>query len=163
MAFDWRVAAWGQLGAALDFLDDAIVACPEELWGDNTQPTIAWYTVYHTLFWVDLYLSGSAEGFAPPEPYTLSELDPDGMMPPREYSKEEMREYLRYCRANAEAKIPALTPEEADRPYQFGWGPMPYGELIAYVMRHVQEHAAQVHLLIGQHSKHDPRWVPRAR
>ena len=30
-----------------------------------------WYVVYHALFWLDLYLSGAVEGFAPPAPFTL--------------------------------------------------------------------------------------------
>src|SRR5689334_15387440 len=50
---------WLQFGAAIDALSDAINACPDELWGDNTRHMIFWYTAYHTLFWFDLYLGGS--------------------------------------------------------------------------------------------------------
>jgi uncharacterized damage-inducible protein DinB len=32
----------------------------------------------------------------------------------------------------------------------FPWGDVPYGELLIYVMRHVVEHAAQLHMFLGQ-------------
>jgi hypothetical protein len=33
---------------------------------------------------------------------------------------------------------------------RFSWGELPFGELLLYTMRHVQEHAAQLHLFLGQ-------------
>jgi hypothetical protein len=30
---------------------------------------------------------------------------------------------------------------------------VPYGELMLYTMRHVQEHAAQLHLFLGQQAQ----------
>jgi hypothetical protein len=33
----WESAIWRQFGAAIDMLDDAIVACPVELWGDQSE------------------------------------------------------------------------------------------------------------------------------
>ena len=65
-----------------------MAACPDELWrvrlwDDAELPGAAefWYIAYHTLFWLDLYLSGAVEGFAPPAPFTLDELDPAGCCP----------------------------------------------------------------------------------
>jgi len=82
----WRAIIWRQFGAAIDMLENALRACPDELWsarlwGEHSErPELGefWYVVYHTLFWLDLYLSGSVEGFAPPPPFTLDELDQPG-------------------------------------------------------------------------------------
>ncbi len=106
----WKAALWRQLGAAIDMLDNAIVACPEEIWGDRSRRPEFWYLVYHTLFFLDLYLHGSEEGFVPPEPFTLDELDPAGILPERVYTQDEMRAYLR--------ALPRKVPEDdrgADR------------------------------------------------
>ena len=72
MDANWRTSLWQQFGAAIDMLDNAVAACPDELWrvrlwDDAELPESAefWYIVYHTLFWLDLYLSGAVEGFAP--------------------------------------------------------------------------------------------------
>jgi len=49
--------------------------------GRSTRQPEVWYLAFHTLFWLDLYLSGPAEGFAPPAPFTRVELDPAGILP----------------------------------------------------------------------------------
>ncbi len=58
-----------------------------------TSPEL-WYLVFHTLFYLDFYLSEAEAGFVPPAPYTLDELDPAGIMPERAYSKDEMRKSI---------------------------------------------------------------------
>ena len=62
----WKTSIWQQFGAAIDMLDNTLLACPEELWGDRAQGQEFWYVTYHCLFWLDLYLTGKVEGFAPP-------------------------------------------------------------------------------------------------
>jgi hypothetical protein len=144
-------------------LDNALLACPDELWGDRLQPMEFWYIAYHSLFWLDLYLSGAVEGFAPPAPFGLEELDPAGMLPPRPYTKHELRTYLLQCRQKCQTAIEALTDEQARRRCKFRWGEPSFVELLLYNMRHVQEHAAQLSLLIGQAGHAAPRCVTKAR
>ena len=77
---------WRQFGATIDMLGDALRDCPDELWEkrlweDQRDQWVAagfstfWYLGYHTLFWLDLYLTGAEEGFAPPEPFDLVEME----------------------------------------------------------------------------------------
>ena len=47
-----------------------------------------------TLFFLDLQLCGSAETFAPPPPFDLLELDPEGLLPERPYTKQAFGIYL---------------------------------------------------------------------
>lgn len=152
-------------------LEHAVRACPDELWRSrlwehpDEPPEAAqfWYLVYHTLFWLDLYLSGSKEGFSPPEPYTLDELDPAGLYPSRPYSRTELIAYLEHGRAKCRNVIAALTDEQADRPCAFSWGQLPFIELLLYNMRHVQEHAAQLNLFLGQKTMYESEWVAKAK
>jgi hypothetical protein len=159
----WRESIWRQFGAAIDMLDDAIVACPEELWGDRSQDQQFWYVAYHCLFWLDLYLTGQVEGFAPPAPFTLDELDPAGVLPERVYSPDELRTYLRHCRTKCKAIIDALTDEKVQRLCPFGPNGVPFGDMLLYNMRHVQEHASQLNLILGQTYGSAPGWVTSAR
>jgi len=154
---------WGQFGAAIDTLENAIEACPEPLWGDRTRQPEYWYTAYHTLFWLDLYLGGDARGFAPPAPFDLAELDPAGVLPPRVYSKKELLGYLHHCRAKGRATIAALTADSARRPCEFGPAKGSFLESLLYNMRHVQHHSAQLNLLLRQTSDLPSRWVSRAK
>jgi hypothetical protein len=72
---EWRELLWGQLGGAIDMLENAILACPDEVWRAGEPARALWYLTYHTLFFLDLYTFGTLDGFAPPAPFTLDELD----------------------------------------------------------------------------------------
>jgi DinB family protein len=174
----WRTILWKQFGAAIDMLDNALVACPDSLWREAVwpDPTVPseraefWYVAYHALFWLDLYLFGSEEGFAPPAPFTLVEQDSaTGPLPNRPFTRDELRAYLASVREKCRSTIETLTDERARQPVNFGW--MREGEVVSYVelqlysMRHTQEHAAQLSLVLGQHSVPDDQidWVARAQ
>ncbi|HEY4720627.1 MAG TPA: DinB family protein, partial [Anaerolineae bacterium] len=118
----WRTIIWQQFGAAIDMLENAMHACPDDLWSDRSQRLEFWYVVYHTLFWLDLYLSGAVEGFAPPVPFTLDELDPAGLLPERPYTKAELQAYLDHDRQKCRSTLAALTDEQAQRLCEFSWG-----------------------------------------
>lgn len=151
---------WRQFGVTIDSLGDALNKCPDEsweerLWEDEADQWVAqgfsafWYLCYHTLFWLDLYLTGAEEGFLPPEPFDLVEME-DNEVLPRTYTREELQGYLETCRRRTQETIANLTVEGAYRTCRFPWGEVPYGELLLYTMRHVQEHAAQLHMFLGQ-------------
>ena len=185
----WRAIIWQQFGAAIDMLDNALVACPDELWrsrlwrdgSQESEFSEFWYVGYHALFWLDLYLSGSEEGFAPPAPFSLEslrgvdrppqltigspgvELDPAGLLAERPYTKDELRAYLEHGRKKCRATIETLTEEKARQRCAFSWGEVTFLELLLYNMRHVQEHAAQLSLALGQKSVSAPDWVTKAK
>jgi DinB family protein len=167
----WRTVVWLQFGAAINMLENALRACPDELWeerlwddGSTVGSSAFWYLAYHTLFWLDLYLSGSADGFVPPAPFTLDELDPAGLLPSRVYSRAELDLYLAHTRQKCRATIESLTDEQAQRVCLVGGRQreMPFAELLLYTMRYVQEHAAQLSLFIGQRAGSAFPWVYEA-
>ena len=163
----WREIIWRQFGAAIDDLDNTIDACPDELWyarlwehaSEKPEFSQFWYIAYHALFWLDLYLTGAEEGFVPPAPFELIEQDDNGPIPERPYSKDELRAYLAECRGRCRATIEAMSDEAAQRRCSFGWGEVSFAELLLYTMRHVQGHAAQLNLLLGQKSVTVRSWV----
>ncbi|MBC7909815.1 MAG: DinB family protein [Pyrinomonadaceae bacterium] len=159
----WKTILWQQFGAAIEMLENALRACPEKLWGDRSQQPEYWYVVYHTLFFLDLYLSGSVEGFAPPSPYNLDEMDPAGILPERVYTKDELQNYLEHGRRKCRATIEALTDEKCQQRCVFMWGEMSFAELLLDNMRHVQHHAAQLNLILRQQTDSAPGWVAKTK
>lgn len=165
MKTTWKTIVWQQFGAAIDMLNNALVACPDEQWqdtvwhdpSDDPKYTEFWYIIYHTLYWTDRYLSGSPEGFAPPVPFVA------GSLPENPYSKKDLHAYLKQCRQKCEETFEALTNEKANQICQFPWGEdVSFAELQLYSMRHVQEHAAQLSLHLGQNADSGLDWVARA-
>ena len=159
---NWKKIIWQQLGASIDSLENAIKACPEKVWGDKTGFHEFWYITYHTLFFLDYYMSENERGFAPPEPFTLSELDPAGLLPERVYTKDELLKYLEYDRQKSRNIVEALTEETAHQPCGFKKD-LTVAELCLYTMRHVQHHSAQLNLLLRQQTDFAPKWVSKVK
>lgn len=157
----WSAFLWPQFGAAIDMLENAIQACPEPLWKDRDRPPEFWYLAYHTLFWLDLYLSPSLQGFAPPPPFTLAELDPQGQLTDRPYAKDELLRYLRHGREKCRDVIHSLTDAAAGGPSGFAWLQCTVAELHLYNLRHVQHGAAQLNLRLRDAGATVPAWVAR--
>jgi hypothetical protein len=160
----WAQVIWRQFGAALDMLENAIVACPDSLWDDGSKPPeLFWYSAYHCLFYVDHYLSEREEGYAPPPPFGLSEFDASGAMPERTYSKAELLAFLAHGRAKGRDRLARLTPEDATRRCAWKHRELTVAELHLYNLRHVQHHAAQLNLLLRQRLGVAMPWVSKAR
>jgi hypothetical protein len=164
MDIDYRTIVWKQYGAALDMLADAVRLCPDNLWtaalwqdAEDVRYGQFWFVAYHAVFWSDLYLTGSSEGFAPPPPFVR------GRLPDQPYTKEQVLAYLGDCRRRCQATLAALTDERAQQRCVFAWMEPSFLELQLYAMRHVQEHAAQLSLLLGQHYVPGLDWVAGAR
>lgn len=162
-----------QFGAAIDMLENAIDACPEDVWSDpSKRPEWArhdvvgfWYLVYHTLFFLDFDLTDRPEEeFSPPSPFTRAELDPAGVLPERPYSKDELRAYLEHDRRKFREVIAALDEKDAFERKARTRPDLSVAELFLYSMRHVQHHTAQLNLILRQRTDSaPPGWVSRAR
>jgi DinB superfamily len=159
----WKTMVWQQFGAAIDMLENALHACPDPLWSERSRQPEFWYLAYHTLFFLDLYLSDSVEGFAPPAPFGLEELDPAGVLPERPYTKAELQAYLDHGRSKCRVTLDGLSAEKAGRRCGFSWLDISVAELFLYNMRHVQHHAAQLNLILRQQTDSAPGWVRKAR
>ena len=164
MKIDWRESLWNQFGAAIDMLEDAINLCPDHLWSvvlwkdpDDERYGQFWFVVYHTLFWLDLFMTGSKEGFKPPAPFIR------GALPEQPYTKDQIKSYLWNCRAKCQTLIAGLTDERAQQRCVFEWMEPNFLELQLYSMRHVSEHAAQLSLVLGQHGVTGFDWIASAR
>ena len=179
----WSAALWQQFGAALDMFDNALLACPASLWRerlwsdppDHSQPSGGefWFVAYHTLYWLDLYLSSVADspsGAKPPSPFPAPALDAEDDPPEQPYTKDDLRAYLAYSKQKCHRTVDTLTSERARDAYEFPWEkgqgrPISYLELLLYAMRHTQEHAAQLSLFLGAHGipDEDLDWIMRAK
>ncbi len=166
-----KTSLWQQFGASIDYLAETIRACPDSLWQASLWQTYDkspvfsqfWYVSYHTIFWLDLYLTGAEEGYLPPAPFTLIEQDEDGPLPERVYGKDELLSFLADSRERCKAMIDSLTDEMAQRHCVFGWGELTFLELIPYNMRHVHGHAAQLNMLLGQNGIPTPDYPTRIK
>ena len=157
MENSFKTELWKQYGAALDMLENALEKCPDSLWDDENK---FWYNAYHCLFFTDYDFSTDPDNFHPPEPYTMSEMDPSGLMPDRTYTKDELISYLHFCRE----KFRELIVHDID---QMSWnnGRRNYSmtEHLLHSMRHVQHHTGQLNMMLGKIDHDLPKWVSQTK
>jgi hypothetical protein len=84
-------------------------------------------------------------------------------MPETPYTKDQLLGYLAQSRRKCQSTIEALTDEQAYRLCTFPWMELSFLELQLYGMRHIQEHAAHLSLLLGQHDVSGMDWIAAAR
>ncbi len=150
-----KTEIWSQYGAALDMLENALDKCPDTLWDDENK---FWYNAYHCIFFTDYDLSTDPGNFHPPEPYTMSEMDPSGVMPERTYTKDELISYVHFCRE----KCRNLIKQDI---FNMRWnnGRRNYSmtEHLMHSMRHVQHHTGQLNMMLGKIDHSLPKWVSK--
>jgi uncharacterized damage-inducible protein DinB len=157
----WKFAIGRQFHAAIDMLGNAISACPDSVWAASGDRPF-WYVAFHVVFFLDMYLSAEDESrFQPPPPFGRGELEDRVVLPERVYTKDELRDYLRYCREKLDGVMAAMKQDWATGPCPFPYRNMCNGELLLYNMRHVQHHAAQLNLLLRQTTHSAPDWVSK--
>jgi uncharacterized damage-inducible protein DinB len=140
----FRQVLIGQFEAALCMLHDCIDQCPPEQW-DATIGSLTFRQVsYHTLFFVDLYLSAGEDAFALRELHQRGG-DERNPYPSAGVSKAETLAYLGICREKMKATLAAETRESLESPCGFSWRKdISRGELHFYNLRHVQHHTGQL-------------------
>jgi hypothetical protein len=178
----WLTSISRKYDGVLDQMERAIRMCPDELWeaslwpverhhphvwplrraGDKSPgdeeaqaqllPVVSafWNIAYHAIFHVDFYLSrGVRKGFKPPPPFR--EADHWGhVVPVRTYTSDELLSYIEYDRERVRSVVGGLTDERVESIVpRFG---VTFGEFLLRTLLHTQEHAAQLHLFLGQHS-----------
>lgn len=154
-----RPVLWQQFGAAIDMLENAIVACPDQVWASEDWQFDFWYNAFHTIFWLDFYSAGSRESFKPTEPFGVTDLDPSGLLPERVFTRAELLTYLELAKQKCKQRIRQLEPT---RIFKVGSQDFTHLELLLYNLRHVQHHVGQLDQLLRQRTDDAPRWVTRA-
>lgn len=148
----------GQFEAALCMLGECIGKCPPEHWegaiANNTFRQVA----YHTLFFVDLYLSRDEGAF---ELCDLPQRGGDERSPTAVsagLSKDETLDYLAFCREKAKQAFAAETVESLQGESGFSWLPFSRGELHLSNLRHVQHHTGQLSAYLRKIVDDGERW-----
>ena len=150
---------WQQFGAAIQMLENAIVACPDDVWATEDWQFDFWYIAFHTIFYLDFNASDSEQSFIPTEPFGVTELDPSGALPERVFTPTELLAYLELAKTKWQQRIANLEPE---RTVAFNGREFTQLELLIHSLRHVQHHVGQLNQLLRQRTDDAPRWVARA-
>lgn len=153
-----------QYGAAMTMLENTIVNCDEELWKDIERDTVISQVVYHTLYFIDIYLSKDREEW---ETYT-GKLGEDGdadtyiHKPEKYFTKQELLNYTHEIRVKANERFKNLSIEELNSKSLFNWHGTSILSSLLYNLRHIMLHVGALHVRLNAVSKEPLKWISKA-
>ena len=153
-----------QYGASIKMLENLITNCPDELWEDNNRETIISQVVYHTLFFIDFYLSKTNEEkgqFKGKLGDDFMGERTDGMEWNKIYSKEELLSYAKDTRIKANKRFSNLTIEELASESLFEWHGNSVLSSLMYNLRHIMLHVGALHVRINAVNEEPMKWVSK--
>ena len=154
-----------QYGAALTMLENSIKNCDEKLWQDSNREIIISQVVYHTLFFVDFYLSKDRqerESFKGKLGDDLMGERTDGMRWEKIYTREELLDYAKDIRAKAYTRFKNLSLQELNSESVFEWHGSSVLSSLLYDLRHVMLHVGALHVRLNAVGKESLKWVSKA-
>jgi hypothetical protein len=160
---------WNQFGASIDMLINVISNCPDDYFLTHRR---FYYIAYHSVIFLDYYLTIPPADFSPLLPFTQTKPDErsqeaiDDLIPDKIYNIPEMLEYLELSRKKCKQIIEGLTDELLNQRFTEGTQPndmdYPILEILLYNLRHTQHHTAQLNMLIRQDLNKHMEWSFRA-
>jgi uncharacterized damage-inducible protein DinB len=147
-----------QFLASLCMLNECIKKCPQENWEGKIANDTFRQVAYHTLFYVDLYLSPGAEAFQLRDCHHRGGDERSSTAACSGLAKDETLSYLAMCRQKALETLASETLESLQRKSGFSWLPFSRGELYLYNLRHVQHHTGQLSAYLRRIVEDGDRW-----
>jgi hypothetical protein len=152
----------GQFEAALCMLQQCVQHCAEAHWEGKIANDTFRQVTYHTLFFVDLYLSSGEHAFELRELHERGGDERTSTTASVGLSKAETLAYLAVCREKAVQTLAAETQQSLEGGSGFARLPFSRGELHLYNLRHVQHHTGQLSAYLRRVDAvlGDPRMLP---
>jgi hypothetical protein len=148
----------GQFEAALCMLNECVQKCPQEHWEGKIANESFRQVVYHTLFFVDLYLSASETAFQLRDCHRRGGDERVDTAPSTGLSKDETLAYLALCRQKLLDTLACETAESLQGASGFSRLPFSRGEVHLYNLRHVQHHTGQLSAYLRRIVVDGERW-----
>lgn len=146
-----------QFEAALCMLYDCIRKCPRSHWGGLIAQNSFGQVVYHTLFYVDYYMSANEAAFTLREIHLRGGDERLDAVSPG-IDQAEALEYLATCRRKVADVLASETAESLQEPSGFSRLPFSRFEMHLDSLRHVQHHAGQLSAYLRRIVEDGERW-----
>lgn len=159
----YKESTLGQFEAALAMLKQCIERCPNELWESKIAELTVRQVAYHTLFFVDFYLTPDEAAFELRDLHRIGGDEREPINSPG-LDKQGTLDYLNFGLDKLQATIAAETEESLRGPSGFSWVNFSRAEMHLYNLRHVQHHAGQISAHLRRldpacKDRHALRWV----
>jgi hypothetical protein len=153
-----KVVLAGQFEASLCMLKECVQKCPHDHWDGKIANDTFRQVAYHTLFYVDLYLSPREEAFQLRDCQLRGGDERSSTSASAGLTKDETLTYLAICRQKMLETLACETAESLQRESGFSWLSFSRGEVHLYNIRHVQHHTGQLSAYLRRIVNDGERW-----
>lgn len=149
--------------AALATLNQCIETCTDDEWEKSHNDAPFSQVLFHALIYTDYYLSLDEQEFKAQQFHGENEdifrdyEELDYKEPIEVYTKNEIKKYFDFCRAKTDRYFEGLQDSSIMEESRH-LGGMKNLELLIYVIRHIQHHAAQLGLRLEQAGGEEQGW-----
>jgi hypothetical protein len=169
MTTDWLDWVNKELGAAFEMLSDAIAAADDATWDSPRDKWRFWNIAYHTVFFLDIYLSDfDPEISNVEEQYRLPEYVRDwsesvdfGNVHEPAMPREVLMRFLEETRGKLRSRFADGTVADQVGEMVTSWLKMTKGAMLLYNMRHVMQHIGHLNDVLRGHGLVPGRWRAR--
>lgn len=154
-----------QYEAALCMLSECMERCPNDRWQEPVASHPFSTTVFHTLFYTDVYLGPGLDAVYE-QPFHRNHLDQfegyeelERRPPERTYAKPFLADYLQHCLEKMRTEVASETDASLAKDPGFDWLPFSRAEVHLYNIRHIHHHAAQLSLRLRLDGAEAAPWI----
>lgn len=147
-----------QFEPTLEMLRRAIQECSDEVWDAKDEEAPFWQQAYHTLFWLDFWLSDPDEGFEPPSFHGRDAVALVQTSCPS-FSREQIEGYLEEVYAKCGKLLDGLTLDALDQESQISGKRWTVGDRLLGQLRHVQHHVGYMNCMLRRKAGSAPGWI----
>ncbi len=157
-----------QYGASFKMIENLVKKCPENYWDDAKNGPPFFKIVYHTMYFIDVYLSRNKEertSFTPrfpeQEDYATSK---ENFSNPEEPTlpKSEVLNYLKELRIKGKKRFENLTLQELTSESVFEWHGSSILSSILYNLRHIMLHIGALQRRLRMQGIEEDNWVSKS-
>ena len=147
-----------QYGAAIKMLEIVMKKCPEEIWDDRTGGPPFWQVVYHTMWYLDWYLSGTKE-----ERETFkAKYNYDGRLnpvPDKKLTHTQLLDYMTDIKIKARDRFNEIDVDDLIASPVFEWHGNSVLSSLLYNLRHVMLHIGALNFRLHSRGIKLENWV----
>jgi hypothetical protein len=148
--------------AVFQMVRRAIELCPDSLWNERTDEPPFWQQAYHTIFYIDFYLSdspGSSRVVAPVEDEAANLKHIPASAPSRQQIQDYLEEAIKQC----DLTLEKLASAPLDGENKFPWTGPTLAHRLIYNIRHAQHHVGRLNSILSRKTGKAAEWVITAK
>ncbi|MFX1262198.1 MAG: hypothetical protein ACFFAZ_08935 [Promethearchaeota archaeon] len=167
MTADWVEWVNSQLGAAIEMLANAMKYASDEVWDNPSDERRFWNIAYHTIYFLDVYLSDfdpeitNVEGQYEVPAYLEKwgeAFDFDEVHEPA-ISKEVLQRFFEETRSKLRSRFAEGIIENQVEEKATSWLEMSKGSVLLYNMRHIMQHVGHLNDILREHGLPTSGWL----